>query len=175
LKSIRGKSRWTSVTAAAVVVAAAAVSFIAVGPGGGARLTAASSAASSGNHGTAAANAVAADPAASQSATASTGATAGLGATASPGAAASQSATAGSSAPPIGLYGLTTVPYASTGPGGSLHGPQGVSVRNGVVYVSHTGANVVAAIKDGQTTLVAGSLTGYGEHGDGGPATSATL
>jgi sugar lactone lactonase YvrE len=70
---------------------------------------------------------------------------------------------------------MTSVPYISTGPGGGLHGPQGVSVSNGVVYVSNTGANVVAAIKNGRTTLVAGSLTGYGEHGDGGPATSATL
>jgi hypothetical protein len=95
--------------------------------------------------------------------------------TASSSATASPSPSPSSSAPPLGLYSLTSVPYTSTGPGGGLHGPQGVSVRNGVVYVSNTGANVVAAVKNGQTTLVAGSLTGYGEHGDGGPATSATL
>jgi sugar lactone lactonase YvrE len=95
--------------------------------------------------------------------------------TASSSAAVSPSSSPSSSAPPLGLYSLTSAPYTSTGPGGGLHAPQGVSVSNGVVYVSNTGANVVAAVKNGQTTLVAGSLTGYGEHGDGGPATSATL
>jgi hypothetical protein len=145
------------VTAAAVVAAAVAVSFIVAGPDGSARLTASGSAALSGGRGTSAANAAAAIPAASQSATAS------------------PSPSPSPSAPPLGLYSLTSMPYTSTGPGGGLHGPQGVSVSNGVVYVSNTGANIVAAIKNGQTTLVAGSLTGYGEHGDGGPATSATL
>jgi len=162
------------VTVAAVVVTAAAVSF-AVGPGGGARLTAASSAASSRDRGTAALNAAAAGPAASQSASTGTGATGSTGTTGSRDAAASPGATASTSAPPIGLYSMASVPYTATGPGGGLHGPQGVSASNGVVYVSNTGANVVAAIKNGQTTLVAGSLTGYGEHGDGRPATSATL
>ncbi|HEX6519364.1 MAG TPA: hypothetical protein VF070_05015, partial [Streptosporangiaceae bacterium] len=150
-------------TVAAVAAAAAAVSFIAVGPGGSARLTAAGSAASSSDQGTSAANAAAVGPVASPSAAADPSATANSSATASP------------SAPPLGLYSMTSVPYTSTGPGEGLHGPQGVSVSNGVVYVSNTGANVVAAVKNGQTTLVAGSLTGYGEHGDGGPATKATL
>jgi hypothetical protein len=159
LKPIRRKSCWTAVTVAAVVAAAAAVSFIVVGPDGSARLTAAGSAAPSGDQGNSAADAAAASPSA----------------TASPSSTASPSPSSSSSAPPLGLYSLTSVPYTSTGPGGGLHGPQGVSVSNGVVYVSNTGANVVAAVKNGQTTLVAGSLTGYGEHGDGGPATSATL
>jgi cellulose/xylan binding protein with CBM9 domain/NHL repeat-containing protein len=163
LKPIRRKSRWTAVTVAVVVAAAVAVSFIVVGPDSSARLTAAGSAAPSGDQGTSAANAAAASPAASPSVTAGPSATASPRPSPSP------------SAPPLGLYSLTSVPYTSTGPGGGLHGPQGVSASNGVIYVSNTGANIVAAIKNGKTTLVAGSLTGYGEHGDGGPATSATL
>ncbi|HTU75837.1 MAG TPA: sugar-binding protein [Trebonia sp.] len=164
-KPIRRRSRWTAATIAVVLIAA--VGFIALGPGDSARLTAASSAASGSQH-RSAANAAAASPRA----------TAGQDATASPAApvaTASPRATASPSVPPLGLYSMTSVPYTATGPGGGLHGPQGVSVRDGVVYVSNTGANVVAAIKNGQATLVAGSLTGYGEHGDGGPATSATL
>jgi hypothetical protein len=140
-----------AVAVAAAVAAAAAASVIVAGPDG--HLTAAGSAEQSRDQGTSAANAAAASPSAN----------------------ASPSPSPSSSVPPLGLYNLTSVPYTATGPGGGLHGPQGVSVSNGVVYVSNTGANIVAAVKNGQTTLVAGSLTGYGEHGDGGPATSATL
>jgi hypothetical protein len=70
---------------------------------------------------------------------------------------------------------LTTLTYTATGPGGGLYHPVGVSASNGTVYVSDTGANVVASVANGSTTLVAGSLSAYGEHGDGGQATSASL
>ena len=69
---------------------------------------------------------------------------------------------------------LQTLTYTQTGPGGSLHYPVGVSARNGTVYVSNSGANVVSAVANG-TTAFAGSLTAYGEHGDGGQAASASL
>jgi DNA-binding beta-propeller fold protein YncE len=70
---------------------------------------------------------------------------------------------------------LQTQTYTATGPGGSLYRPVGVSAANGTVYVSDTGANLIAAIASGATTAFAGSLSAYGEHGDGGPATSASL
>jgi hypothetical protein len=70
---------------------------------------------------------------------------------------------------------LTTLSYTATGPGGSLYHPVGLSAANGTVYVSNTGANVVATISNGSTTAVAGSLSAYGEHGDGGQATDASL
>jgi NHL repeat len=70
---------------------------------------------------------------------------------------------------------LQTLAYTATGPGGSLYHPVGVSAFNGTVYVSDTGANVVAALANGSTTAIAGSLSAFGEHGDGGPATSASL
>jgi len=70
---------------------------------------------------------------------------------------------------------LETLTYTQTGAGGSLHYPVGVAADNGTVYVSDTGANVVASVAGGTTTAVAGSLTAYGEHGDGGKATSASL
>jgi NHL repeat len=69
---------------------------------------------------------------------------------------------------------LQTLTYTA-GPGGSLYHPAGVSAFNGTVYVSDTGANVVAAVANGSTTAVAGSLSAYGEHGDGGPAVNASL
>ena len=50
-----------------------------------------------------------------------------------------------------------------------------MSASNGTVYVSNTGANVVAALANGATTAVAGSLSAFGEHGDGGQAASASL
>jgi hypothetical protein len=154
---MRRRSRWTAVTVAAVVVASAA------------------SRGASGLNASAASRANSENPAASENSTAGQRATTGPGRAAGTHAAASDSPTTGTSASPIGLYTMTSVPYTATGPGGGLHGPQGISASDGVVYVSNTGANVVAAIKNGQTTLVAGSLTGYGEHGDGGRATSATL
>ena len=70
---------------------------------------------------------------------------------------------------------LQTLTYTATGPGGSLHYPAGVSAAAGQVYVTNTGANVVAALANGSTTAVAGSLTAYGEHGDGGAAVKASL
>jgi sugar lactone lactonase YvrE len=70
---------------------------------------------------------------------------------------------------------LTTLAYTATGPGGGLYHPVGVSAANGTVYVSDTGANLIAAIANGATTAFAGQLTAFGEHGDGGPATSASL
>jgi sugar lactone lactonase YvrE len=70
---------------------------------------------------------------------------------------------------------LTTLTYTATGPGGGLYRPVGVSAAGGTVYVSNTGANVVASLANGSSTAVAGSLSAYGEHGDGGPATSASL
>jgi sugar lactone lactonase YvrE len=70
---------------------------------------------------------------------------------------------------------LQTLTYTATGPGGGLYHPVGVSAAGGTVYVSDTGANEVSAVAGGATTAVAGSLTAYGEHGDGGPATSASL
>jgi DNA-binding beta-propeller fold protein YncE len=70
---------------------------------------------------------------------------------------------------------LQTLTYTATGPGGGLYHPVGVSAAGGTVYVSDTGANLIAAIASGATTAFAGSLTAFGEHGDGGPATSASL
>jgi DNA-binding beta-propeller fold protein YncE len=70
---------------------------------------------------------------------------------------------------------LQTLTYTATGPGGSLYHPVGVSAAGGTVYVSDTGANLIATIAGGATTAFAGSLTAFGEHGDGGPATSASL
>jgi DNA-binding beta-propeller fold protein YncE len=70
---------------------------------------------------------------------------------------------------------LKTLAYTQTGPGGSLHYPAGVAAADGTVYVSNTGANVVAAIANGGTSAIAGELTAFGEHGDGGPAADASL
>ena len=70
---------------------------------------------------------------------------------------------------------LQTLTYTATAPGGGLNRPVGVSAANGTVYVSDTGANVVAAVAGGTTTAFAGSLSAFGEHGDGGTATSASM
>jgi sugar lactone lactonase YvrE len=70
---------------------------------------------------------------------------------------------------------LQTLTYTATGPGGGLYKPVGVSAAAGTVYVSDTGANEVAAVAGGATTALAGTLTAFGEHGDGGPAASASL
>jgi sugar lactone lactonase YvrE len=43
------------------------------------------------------------------------------------------------------------------------------------VYVSNTGDNVLARLASGSTAVIAGSLEGYGEKGDGGKASAATL
>ena len=81
------------------------------------------------------------------------------------------SGVAGASASPE----LQTLTYTQTGPGGSLHYPVGVAAYNGTVYVSDSGANVVSTIANGSTTAFAGLLTAFGEHGDGGKATDASL
>jgi sugar lactone lactonase YvrE len=70
---------------------------------------------------------------------------------------------------------LQSLTYTATGPGGGLRLPVGVSATNGNVYVSNTSVNVLAELANGSTTAVAGSLEGYGDHGDGGKAASATL
>ncbi|MFC4035529.1 hypothetical protein ACFO3J_29265 [Streptomyces polygonati] len=67
--------------------------------------------------------------------------------------------------------------------GGSAHAPNTVfsmrtelkSVDTGSVYVSNTGDNVVAKLENGETSIVAGSLEGYGEKGDHGKADAATM
>jgi sugar lactone lactonase YvrE len=98
------------------------------------------------------------------------GATA-LAAAVAAGLATSGAADAGTTATPV----LQSLTYTATGPGGSLNRPAGVSAAGGKVYVSNTGANVLAALANGATTAVAGSLSAFGEHGDGGQAASATL
>jgi hypothetical protein len=71
---------------------------------------------------------------------------------------------------------LATLPYTfPAGTGGSLTWPAGVSVTGGKVYVSNTGDNVLSSLDGTTTSVIAGSLEGHGEHGDGGPAASATL
>ena len=100
--------------------------------------------------------------------------------------------TIGSSSVPPGPI-LQTMAYSSVGdspgthvdPGtgavvpnvvpGGLYRPAGVSADNGSVYVSNTGDNVVAELADGSTSVIAGSLEAYGEKGDGGKASSATM
>ncbi|HUN31365.1 MAG TPA: hypothetical protein VMU95_05040 [Trebonia sp.] len=98
------------------------------------------------------------------------GATAVVAAVAAAGLSAGLSASAAAS--PV----LKTLTYTSTGPGGGLYHPVGVAAANGTVYVSNSGANIVAAIANGTTTTAfAGSLSAFGEHGDNGQATSASL
>ncbi len=70
---------------------------------------------------------------------------------------------------------LQTLTYTATGPGGGLDRPVGVSALNGKVYATNTDANVLAELSNGTTTAVAGSLSAYGEHGDGSEAASASL
>ena len=70
---------------------------------------------------------------------------------------------------------LQTLTYTATGPGGGLYKPVGVSAAGDTVYVSDSGANEVSTVANGATTAFAGSLTAFGEHGDGGPAVSASL
>ncbi|HEX4832591.1 MAG TPA: hypothetical protein VH478_16020 [Trebonia sp.] len=81
----------------------------------------------------------------------------------------------GASAGAATIPDLLTLSYTATGPGGGLYHPAGVSAAGGAVYVSNSGANMVATIAGGTTTAFAGSLTAFGEHGDGGPATAASL
>ena len=60
-------------------------------------------------------------------------------------------------------------------PAGGLYRPAGVSAANGTVYASNTGDNLVAALANGSNTIVAGSLEGNGDVGDGDLATNAFL
>jgi hypothetical protein len=60
-------------------------------------------------------------------------------------------------------------------PAGGLYRPAGISANNGTVYVSNTGDNLLATMANGSNTIVAGSLEGYGELGNEGPATDAQL
>ena len=70
---------------------------------------------------------------------------------------------------------LQTLTYTATGPGGALYHPVGVSASDGTVYVSDSGANLVATLANGATTAFAGSLSDFGEHGDNGQAAGASL
>jgi sugar lactone lactonase YvrE len=60
-------------------------------------------------------------------------------------------------------------------PAGGLYRPAGVSAQGGTVYASNTGDNVLAALANGANTIVAGSLEGFGDTGDEGPAVDAYL
>jgi RHS repeat-associated protein len=67
----------------------------------------------------------------------------------------------------------------SGGDGGSatsaqLDYPQSVTVHNGVIYIADSNNNRIRAVQDGIMTTVAGNGN-YGDDGDGGPATAATL
>jgi len=98
-------------------------------------------------------------------------ATAAAAAVTAAGLAASGTASASPATAPV----LQTMTYTATGLGGNLYRPVGVSAFNGTVYASNTGANLLAALANGSTTVVAGSLSAYGEHGDGGKAVNASL
>jgi len=91
------------------------------------------------------------------------------------GAAAVGSASASTASTTVTATALSALTYTSTGPGGGLNHPQGVSADNGAVYVSDTGAGVVATIANGETHAVTGSPVGNGEAGDGGQASAATV
>jgi sugar lactone lactonase YvrE len=99
------------------------------------------------------------------------GATAVAAAVAAAGLAASGAAGASATTSPV----LQTLTYTATGAGGSLHYPVGVSAAAGKVYVTNTGANVVSEVANGSTTAFAGSLSAFGEHGDGGQGVKASL
>lgn len=60
-------------------------------------------------------------------------------------------------------------------PAGGLYRPGGISAHDGTVYVSNTGDNLVATMANGSNAIIAGSLAGYGELGNEGPATDAQL
>jgi sugar lactone lactonase YvrE len=77
-----------------------------------------------------------------------------------------------------GTANITSLAYGvPAGSAGTLDNPMGVSASGGKVYVSDTEENVLASISGSPATtaIVAGSYEAYGETGDGGPATSATL
>jgi hypothetical protein len=60
-------------------------------------------------------------------------------------------------------------------PAGGLYRPAGISAHDGTVYVSNTGDNLLATMSGGSNSIIAGSLEGYGELGNEGPATDAQL
>jgi hypothetical protein len=60
-------------------------------------------------------------------------------------------------------------------PAGGLYRPAGISAHGGTVYVSNTGDNLLATMSGGSNAIIAGSLEGYGELGNDGPATEAQL
>jgi sugar lactone lactonase YvrE len=77
-----------------------------------------------------------------------------------------------------------TLPAATPPPTGtltqvntSLRRPVGVSAFKGTVYMSNTSRNQVTAqnTQTGVSAPLAGLFTGFGESGDGGPASAATL
>lgn len=91
-------------------------------------------------------------------------------------ASADPTATAQAVASPPAVGTLSTLTYTfPAGSGGALLAPLGISAFQGKVYVSNTAANVLSVLDGDTTTTVAGSTSGYGESGDGGPATEATL
>ncbi|WP_433890525.1 hypothetical protein [Streptomyces sp. CA-111067] len=84
---------------------------------------------------------------------------------------------------PGALYRPAGVSVDSGSAPSSAHAPKvGTNVLSelrgggsGSVYVSNTGDNVVARLLNGDTSILAGSLEGYGEKGDRGKAADATL
>jgi hypothetical protein len=76
-----------------------------------------------------------------------------------------------------GLTGAVTVTTVSIAlSGGGLYNPAGIATNNnGTAYFSDTYENVVGSIAGSNDSAIAGSFEGYGESGDGGPASSATL
>jgi hypothetical protein len=163
LPGMRPSARWATVAAAIVVSAAAA----------GCSASTASTAASA-KHGGSTADLTAAQGA--QAAAGRESFTAlHISLASGDGAAAVGSADASATDVTVTATGLSALTYTSTGPGGGLYKPQGVSADNGTVYVSNTGASVVAAIANGTTTAVTGSLANTGETGDGGQASAATV
>ncbi|HTX01417.1 MAG TPA: hypothetical protein VMD59_21715 [Acidimicrobiales bacterium] len=58
-----------------------------------------------------------------------------------------------------------------------LYYPEGIAADNGKVFIANTNDNIVGELSGSPLTpsILAGSYEGYGEHGDGGPASSATL
>lgn len=57
-----------------------------------------------------------------------------------------------------------------------LYYPEGIAANNGNVYIANTNDNIVGELNGSLVaSIVAGTYEGYGENGNGGPATSATL
>lgn len=154
------KFRWTA--AATVAAAAATATGLTLASYGGGSVATAASGQSHGSP----------RPAAGQAAPAPDSAHAS-GSAADPAPAAGSPATGSATgADPV----LHTLTYSyPAGSDGQLDHPAGVSASGGTVYVSNTDEGVVSTLAGGDTTVIAGSLEGFGEHGDGQQATSATL